>query len=259
MTRTALRSARSPLFAVAGAVGLLCALVGLVLAATAPGKGADVLGNVGGKAPPSCPTPKSNSSSTDPKFCQAIASVTGFQMVGHSKRAAMKVPRDGKLVAWSVDISEPTAGEQNSFISTFDFGQPTARIAVLKETQKSKFKLAKQSPKVGLTHELGTEPIFTLSNPLRVKKGAVIAISTANWMSNLAHDGELTSNGDKWRASRSRKKCGTDPNKTPMQNQADILASKPQKKVGTVRTYGCTYTASRLLYQAYYVPTSKGK
>src|SRR3954462_12596625 len=33
------------------ATALLCALVGLVRAATAPGKGADVIGNVGGKAP----------------------------------------------------------------------------------------------------------------------------------------------------------------------------------------------------------------
>jgi hypothetical protein len=236
---------------------MLCALIALVLAATAPGKAAVVLGAVGGKAPPSCPTPKAGSSGTDPKFCQAIASVTGFQMIGHSKRAAFKVPKDGRLVAWSIDISAPSPDEQNSFISTFKFGQPTARIAVLKPVSKSKFKLAKQSPKVDLTAELGSQPIFTLKSPLRVKKGSVIAISTANWIPNLAHDGALTADGDKWRASRSRKKCGTDPNKTPAENKADILASKPQKKVGTTRTYGCTYTASRLLYQAYYVPDGK--
>ena len=257
MARTAPTSSRRPAVALAGAAAVLCTLIALVLAATAPGKAADILGNVGGKAPPSCPTPKSGSSATDPKFCQAIASVTGFQMVGHGKRAALKVPKDGRIVAWSVDISEPSADEQNSFISTFKFGQPTARIAVLKPGSKSKFRLAKQSPKVDLTAELGTKPIFTLKSPLRVKKGSVIAISTANWIPNLAHDGALTANGDKWRASRSRKKCGTDPNKTPAENKADILASKPQKKVGTTRTYGCTYTASRLLYQAYYVPNGK--
>jgi hypothetical protein len=250
MHQNAHRSTRTTL---ALATALLCALVGLVLAATAPGKGADVIGNVGGKAPPSCPTPK-DAGKKPQKVCQALATVTGFQMVGNGKRAAMKVPQDGKLVAWSIDLSTPSASEQNSFTSTFDLGAPTARIAVLKEVGKSKFKLAKQSQKVNLDHVLGTKPVFTLSNPLRVKKGSVIALSTASWTPNLAHDGDLTTNGDKWRASRSRKKCGDDPNKSTTENREDLLSGKPQKKVGTTRTYGCTYTSSRILYQAYYVP-----
>ena len=245
--------ANRPILRVAGAAAALCALVVLVLAASAPGKGADVIGDLGGKAPPSCPTAKDPAAKPE-KSCQVQATVTGFQMVGNGKRAAMKVPQDGKIVAWSVDLSEPSASEQNSFTATFDLGSPTARIAVLKETGKSKFKLAKQGAKINLDPLLGTEPIITLASPLRVKKGSVIAISTANWIPNLAHDGKLTATGDKWRASRSRQKCGDDPKKTNEQNQEDLLAGRPQKKVGTVRTYGCTYTSSRLLYRAFYVP-----
>jgi hypothetical protein len=237
----------------AGAALLLCGLIALIVAAVAPGKGAEVIGKLGGKAPPSCPTPKKPAKKPQ-KVCQALATVTGFQMVGNGKRAAMKVPQDGKLVAWSIDLSTPSASEQNSFTSTFDLGAPTARIAILKPKSKSDFKLAKQTPKVNLDHVLGTKPVFTLKSPLRIKKGTVIAISTASWVPNLAHEGELTANGDKWRASRSRKKCGDDPNKSDAENREDLLSGKPQKKVGTTRTYGCTYNSSRILYQAYYVP-----
>lgn len=236
-----------------GASLFLGALVALVWVASAPGKAAEVLGAAGGKAPPSCPTPEGGAG-TDPKFCLAFASVTGFQMVADGKRAQFKLPSDGHIVAWSVDTSEPAADEQNSFENELGYGAPAARLAVLKEVGKSQFKLAKQSPMVDLSAELGGEPIFTLADPLKVKKGTVVALSTSNWVPNLAHDGDLTAEGDKWRASRSRKKCGSDPDKSADENRQDILDSRAQKKVGTTRTYGCTYFPSRILYRAYYVP-----
>ena len=34
-----------------------------------------------------------------------------------------------------------------------------------------------------------------------------------------------------------------------------LAASKAQQKVGSTRPYGCTYSAARLLYWAYFVPS----
>lgn len=253
MTSTATSATRRAL-GVVGAALLLCAAIALVFVASAPGKAAEVLGKVGGKARPSCPTPDPEPTTPDPRTCFAFASVTAFQMVGNGERAAFKVPSDGHLVAWSVDLSEPSASEQATFTTELEYGEPAARIAVLKEKGKSKFKLTKQSPKVQLTEQLGREPIFTLAKPIKVAKGTVVGLSTSNWVPNLAHDGDLTNEGDKWRASRSRMKCGTDPQKSAEENRDDILSSKSQRKIGTIRTYGCTYFPSRILYQAYYVP-----
>ena len=91
-----------------------------------------------------------------------------------------------------------------------------------------------------------------------MQKKAVVGLTTQNWASNFAHDGRLTENGDKWRASRSRRKCGDDPNKSNKENRADLRESKPHKKVGTTRTYGCTYDEGRILYKAYFVPARSG-
>lgn len=237
---------------VGGAALLLASLIALVVAAFAPAKAADVLG--GGKAPsPSCPTPKKDPPSR--KVCQVVASVTAFQTTANGKRPRYRVPSDGHIVAWSIDLSRPNKEEQETLINGFDFGKPAARLAVVKQQSKSKFKLTKQSPIVQLSKFLGEEPVFTLNKPLRVKKGTVVALTTKSWTSNFAHEGKLTNEGDKWRASRSRRKCGDDPTKTSQENEDDLLESKPHRKVGSSRTYGCTYTRSRVLYRAYFVPS----
>lgn len=239
----------------AAATGILAILVALALTAIAPADSVKTIGGVRGKAPPSCPTPKKKGKKPQ-KVCKTMASVTGFQMVAHGKKAPMRVREDGKIVAWSLELSKPSREERSSLSDGYDLGEPTAKLAVLKPQKKGKFKLTKQSRRVKLTSVLGTDPIFTLKKPLRVSKGTVIGITTSSWIPNFAHDGALTSQGDKWRASRDSDKCGV--RGTPDQIAAQLLAGKPQRKVGSVRRYGCTYTASRLLYKAYYVPV-KGK
>ncbi|MEO7197540.1 MAG: hypothetical protein ABIZ50_03620 [Solirubrobacterales bacterium] len=252
MTNRATKPSRGTLRLTVAAM-LLSVLVALVAVASAPGIAADVLGQAAGKAPPSCPTP-TGATGADPKTCFTFARVTGFQMSANGERALFKVPADGTLVAWSVDLAMPSQSEQAAFTVDQKLGEPSARIAVLKDKGKSQFKLTKQSPKVELSPELGREPIFTLDKPLKVKAGNVIALSTYSWVPDLAHNGTLTADGDLWRASRNRDRCGDDPNKTSEENTADLKKSVPQRKIGTVRTYGCTYGPARILYQAYYVP-----
>jgi hypothetical protein len=242
----------------AAAVGILATLVVLALTAIAPADSVKTIGGVRGKAPPSCPTPKGvkGQVKNPQKVCKTMASVTGFQMVAHGKKAPMRVRQDGKIVAWSLELSKPTREERSSLTDGFDLGEPTAKLAVLKPQKKGKFKLTKQSPRVKITSTLGTDPIFTLKKPIRVSKGTVIGISTSSWVPNFAHDGALNRKGDKWRASRDSDKCGV--RGTDAQIAQQLLAGKPQRKIGSVRRYGCTYTRARILYKAYYVPV-KGK
>jgi hypothetical protein len=236
----------------AAAVGILATLVVLALTAIAPADSVKTIGGVRGKAPPSCPKTKGKPF----KDCQTMAKVTAFQQVANGKKGPTKVRENGKIVAWSLDLSEPSREEKQILSEGFKLGEPTAKLAILKPQGKGKFKLTKQSPRIKIQPMLGTQPIFTLKKPIRVKKGTIVAITTSSWVPNLAHDGALTAKNDKWRASRESGKCGTTNDRD--KNNRQILAGKPQRKVGSVVRYGCTYVVARLLYKAYYVPV-KGK
>jgi hypothetical protein len=231
-------------FAIPALIALLAGSVLLALAAGhADGKGAKVLGKESLGPKPACPT-------TDKKACQVINSVTAFQTVAGGKRQIFKVPSDGAIVAWSIQLSNPSQGEKASFNGLFD-GSPSAQLAILKKKDKNSFRLTKHSHTVPLKSYYGEQPIFTLRSPLRVKKGRVVAITTNTWLPTLAYGGKLNSKDDKWRSSRRIKRCGDDPNKTDQENRADLLKSKPHRKKGTTRTYGCTYDNARILYTAY--------
>ena len=116
--------------------------------------------------------------------------------------------------------------------------------------QAKKYKLLRQSPTVKLGGALGRKEIFTLDKPLRIRKGQVVALTFPTWASNFALNIEPAQD-NQWRASR-KKKCGPEQHE---QDQRFAKKSKPQQKVGSVRHYSCDYTAARLLYWAYYVPS----
>ena len=190
------------------------------------------------------------------KQCFGVNTVTVFQTKAAGKGGTSKVPANGAIVAWSVDLAKPSEEEVNFFDDAFGGGS-TARLSILKAQGKGRYTLTKQSPRVDLTAAAGREPIFTLKKPLKVKKGLTVALTTETWLANFAHDGKLTSSGDRWRASRLKKRCGDDPQKSPQENEDDIFKSKPHTKKGSTRTYGCIYDSARVLYSAYFAPDKK--
>lgn len=239
----------------AAAVLTLAALAACLLVADlASGGAAKVIGSRDNPKP-SCPTPNKNVYPAA-KQCLGVNTVTAFQSKADGKGGISKVPANGSIVAWSVDLARPSESEVNFFTDAFD-GPTSARIAILRQQNKGRFKLTKQSPKVELTSVAGREPIYTLKKPLKVKKGLIVALTTNSWIANFAHDGKLTSAGDRWRASRLKKRCGDDPQKSPAENEDDLFKSKPHTKKGSSRTYGCIYDSARLLYSAYFATEKK--
>lgn len=226
--------------AVAAALTLLGALCAAVLAAgpeAAAAKKARVLGKTSSTPEPSCPKGR----------CEAVGSVTGFQIRAGDEKSPFKVRKDSHLVGWSVDLSRPNKSQRQFFGGTFSnqrFGTaPAARISVLKPKGKTKFKLKSHSPPIRLKEHLGETPIFTLGKPLRVKRGDVVALTVPTWASDFAVELSRT---NVWRASRDPDECDT----SKMKN---VNASKPHQKVGTTRAYGCRYRTARLLYWGYAV------
>ncbi len=244
-TTTQAGSARSR--AALAAAGAFACLVGGVLVVGSPGEAggakAKEIGKTKNTPKPSCPTP-----SGDPparKECQVVGEVTGFQVRASGKKGLMKIPADGTIVGWSVDLSRPDKGEQNFFEDVLGDrafnGRPSARIAMLSKAKRKKFRLRAQGPQVKLSSVLGHQQYYTLNNPLEVKEGWIAAISTKTWVPALAHN--LPGN-IRWKASRPSGRCSS---------FADLTKhSHPHMKIGTTKPYGCNYDA-RLLYWAYLV------
>lgn len=185
-----------------------------------------------------------------PDNCSATGSVTGFGIAANGKRGLYKVPEDGHIVAWAVELSKPTKEQLAGFGEIFadpKFGKaPQARISILKKKGKrSRYTLAKATPIMPLQGSLGEKPIFTLQKPLRVKKGRVAALTLPTW-APLYKDG-LNSTDNIWKASRKSDECGVE----------DVPDAKPQLRKGSTRTYGCKLAGERILYWAYFVPEKK--
>jgi hypothetical protein len=223
------------------AFALLLGGLVLVVATSAGAEKAKQLGKTKSTPDPACP----ENSIADP--CEAVGSVTGIQVKADGKSGLMKMPVDGKIVAFSVDLSKPTKKQRKFFASIFandKFGNdPSARISVLKKLDRKHFKLTAQSRAVNLSSYLGQKPVITINKPLRAAKDRFVALTVPTWLSSLAVAGAGAGNSQ-WRASRPSDKCGAHAAKN----------SHPQQNVDSVRVYGCRFT-DRLLYWAYYVPS----
>ena len=195
---------------------------------------------------------KRTPNATCPNSCVAIGSVTGFQTQADGRKQPFKAREDGHVVAWSMDLGKPDKDQKKFFGDLFSdnsFGEKSsARLAILKPQGKSKFKLKSQSPAVQTSSEAGGEPVYTINDPLRVKKGDIIGITIPTWSPNFV--AELSRSDNSWRASRSPKKCSD--------KLSDVKASEPVEEVGKSRRFGCKFEGSRVLYWAYVVPSKRG-
>jgi hypothetical protein len=186
------------------------------------------LGSTATTPDPSCPESP----------CQAIGSVTGFQVSTDQGQLPFRVPRDGRVKSWTLTLSQPTPS-QRSFFNGFFGTPPEARLAILRRvpgTNPPRYSLRAQSSVHVLSPYLGQTIRFGAS--LRVRKGDVVGLTVPTWAPAFAQ-GLPASNA--WRASREPGKCV---------NATDVRQGEPQQKVGGRATYGCRYTTARLLYTA---------
>jgi hypothetical protein len=214
----------------AAAVGALAILVALVAGAGAAtsSRTTVVLGSTSTIPDPSCPEMP----------CQAVGSVTGFQVNNGQASLPFVVPRKGKVVAWTLTLSKPT-GKQRAFFNGFFGTPPEARLAILRRvpgTDPPRYNLRRQSSVRVLSPYLGQTVRFGAG--LRVEKGDIIGLTVPTWAPAFAQG--LAAN-NVWRASRAPGKCA---------NATDVRQGSPQAQIGKRATYGCRYTTARLLYTA---------
>jgi hypothetical protein len=219
---------RAALFGLLACAAVL--LAGLVASSDAAkvGKTTVILGETATEPDPSCPELP----------CQAVGSVTGFQVGNGQAKLPFLVTHDGKITSWTLTLAQPT-GSQRTFFNGFFGTPPQARLAILRRvpgTNPPRYNLRRQGSVQVLTPYLGQTVKF--SADLKVEAGDIVGITVPTWAPAFAQD--LTAS-NVWRASREPGAC---------KNATDIRQGEPQEKVGTRATYGCKYTTARLLYTA---------
>lgn len=234
-TRPGRRSGRA--VAALALVGCLAALVTLTASAaattppsapTAASATTVVLGQTASIPDPACPG----------RPCQAVGSVTGFQVSTSQSRLPFRVRKAGTVESWTLTLAQPTT-KQRSFFNGFFGMPPEARLSILHRvpgTRPPRYNLRRQGrirflgPYLGQTVQFGAF--------LRVDRGDIVALTIPTWAPVFAQG---LSGANVWRASRAPHRC-TSP--------TDIRRGKPQLRVGRRAIYGCRYSTARLLYTA---------
>ena len=166
--------------------------------------------------------------------CFAISRTTGYQAKVGANRGLMKVPENGRIVAWSIRLSQP-GPRQVSFFSERLGGKPSAGIAVLRNGARLFGRVVAQSPVVDLEPYLGQTVQFPLETSIPVKKGSTLALTVPTWAPALATGlGGDTS----WRASRKAGSCD------------DTSTQTAQSTIRDLSQYRCLYQRVRLSYSA---------
>jgi hypothetical protein len=212
-----------PLLTAAAAV---LALLGLAVPAQAK---IIEIGQTTDTAAPSCP-----------RTCNAISRTTGYQAKVGPKRGLFLVPQDGRIVAWTIQLSKPGPSQIKFFNENLG-GEASAGISVLRPGKRLFARTVSTSSIYKLAPFFGKTVQFALSRSLVVHKGDLIGLNVPTWAPSLA----VGLGGDtSWRASRTKDKC------------RDTQTQTAQDR-GNNTQYMCLYRTARLLYSATLV-TSPG-
>jgi len=235
--------------ALASAAAAVCLFASL-LAASWPGAADSaplrvvVLGQTPSTPAPSCPGKIINKVEITP--CRVEGHITGFQTLADGVVRPYVAPFEGKVVAWSIALSNPstknsaTTTNEVSFFDEF-LGQPSeARISILRPLTANppQYTLVRQSPIQVLDPYFGNTVTFALERPLTVLGGQTVALTVPTWAPMFAFN---VAANNTWRGSRLPKRCSS---------KEDIKNGRPQQVVGKTKTYGCFYSNARLLYTA---------
>src|SRR5919199_5144646 len=204
-------------------------VVGLTAVLTLAGAPLTEIGETSEKGTPTCPA----------RPCLAVSRTTGYQAkVGETKAPAV-VPRDGRIVAWTITLGKPGT-KQAAFFNAKLGGSATAGITILRPGKKLYYRVVARSPVRHLQRYFGQTVQFPLAKSILVRKGWVVALTVPTWAPALAVG---FGNDHSWRASRPRSKCD------------DTQTQTAQIKDHGLAQYFCLYRTARLTYSATLIST----
>jgi hypothetical protein len=204
------------------AIPLTALLAGLLIAPAAEGETIEV-GELEAGVRGSCP-----------RTCLAVSRTTGYQAKVGERRGLYVVPRDGRVVAWSLALGDP-GPTQVGFLDRRLGGEARAALVVLAPGGRLRHRVVAKAPMRRLAPYFGRRVQFPLARTLRVRRGQLLALTVPTWAPalqvNLARD-------TSWRASRSPRRCN-EPDR-----QSALLGRR------RVAIFRCLYRTARLTYSA---------
>lgn len=212
---------------------VLCCLLAVAGGAASPASARIVeIGQSARPATPSCPA----------KPCFAVSRTTGYQAKAGDQRGLYTVPADGRIVAWSITLSQPGQKQTEFFEQQFG-GGASAGITVLRPGRKLYSRTVANGPVERLEPYFGETVQFPLERSIAVEKGWIVALTVPTWAPALAVG---FGNDHSWRAaSRSRGSC------------ADLETQVAQVRAGTIARYRCLFRTARLTYTATLITTPR--
>lgn len=175
------------------------------------------------------------------KPCLAVSRTTGYQAKVGTNRGLMTVPANGRIVAWTVTLSLPSAPQVKFFESNYG-GPAQAGITILKVAPHLRDTVKASGPLVSLTPYFGSTAQFPLPTSIPVLKGDLVAITVPTWAPIL----QVGLGGDtSWRAARAKNKC------------KDTATQTAQLNVGDKTQYNCLYRTAKLTYTATLITYAK--
>jgi hypothetical protein len=174
-----------------------------------------------------------------PRTCLAIPRTTGYQAKIGANRGTYVVPRDGRIVAWTLSLGNP-GPNQTKFFNERLGGEAQAALVVLEPGTRLTHRVVAKAPLQRLQPWFGMYVQFPLEETIEVKKGQLLGISVPTWAPAL----QVSLGGDtSWRSSRERGSC----NDTA--EQSALVGSRESAQ------FYCLYRTARLTYSATLVST----
>lgn len=189
------------------------------------------LGQTDQEATPSCPG----------RPCLAVSRTTGYQAKVGPDRGIFTAPQRGRIVAWSITLSEPTRKQIKFFKGEFG-GAASAGVTVLRPGEKLTAKVMANSPIEELTDYFGQTVQFPLDRSLKVRRGDVVALTVPTWAPALAIG---FGNDTSWRATRGEDNCD------------DVRRQTAQTEAGAETEVRCLYRTARLTYTATFISSPR--
>jgi hypothetical protein len=197
---------------------------------------------------PSCP-------GTAPDFndCQMITRTTAYQLKVGSDRNLFVVPKNGRIVAWTIRLAKPNSDEISFFSDSGKtatgkdkaaLGVPSAGITVLRPGKKHKSysRAVASSPIVDLSPYYGKTVQFPLAKSLPANKGRIIALNVPSWAPALQIGQPNTTS---WHGARPTGKCGISTNTVDNSYQ---LFLDSYIRLGKIGNLACLYQGTRVTF-----------
>jgi hypothetical protein len=173
-----------------------------------------------------------------PNSCFVVTRTTALEVQSGSQKYPTTAPRDGRIVAFTLQLGSLSDKQIHFFNSTYG-GTSRVQITVLRGKPKRFFRVVAESEVFRIQPFFGTTVQFPLLASLPILKGDVVALSVPTWAPVLAVN-LPQENG--WRASRPS-------------DCRNLLNQTAQQVVGNQTQYRCLYQTARLTYTATEIAT----